>query len=165
MQSILIKFIFILSAFIPYTLPAQVLQWSKDYNWTVEVNNMFQTTDGNYVIAADVLFSVDSLGNYLWGIDYQHPWSYSMNLSSAAKADAGGFIISGTISNALDVYGFILKTDSLGNPLWCTTATEDCSAYSVIQTTGGAYIFVGSRNLPLNSGCFISKISSIGNIL
>ncbi|MBK7390070.1 MAG: T9SS type A sorting domain-containing protein [Bacteroidetes bacterium] len=165
MQSILFKFIFILIAFIPYTLPAQVLQWYKDYSWTVEVNNMFQTTGGNYVIAADVLFSVDSLGNYLWGIDYQHPWSYSMNLHSAAKADAGGFIISGTISTALDVYGFILKTDSLGNPLWCTTATEDCSAQSVIQTTGGAYIFVGSRNLPLNSGCFISKISSTGNIL
>lgn len=101
------------------------------------------------------IMKIDSNANILWQKLFggaQSDWAYSV-----AATDDGGTIIAGN-SNSIDIPGvdkpsgstsdadyYFIKLDSSGNIMWQKMfgGTSDDSAWSVCQTSEGAYIAAG----------------------
>lgn len=108
-----------------------------------------QTKDGGYIFACNrgdngtFLIKTDGQGNELWRKLFSPPGP-SMNFAySIQETSDGGYIVAGSE----DVYGGIIRTDSLGNVVWNETydmledsKLEWASIQSALQTSEGGFI-------------------------
>uniref|UniRef100_A0A7V4E3P4 T9SS type A sorting domain-containing protein n=1 Tax=candidate division WOR-3 bacterium TaxID=2052148 RepID=A0A7V4E3P4_UNCW3 len=136
------------------------LMWAKtfggSYNedgWAVK-----QTHDGGYIIAGSTesfgsggynayLIKLNGFGDTIWTRTYGLP--YDEHAHSVQQTSDGGYILGGSMyflgsGGWWDFY--LIKTDADGNVIWEKTYggeyDEDC--WSVIETSDGGYIAVGS---------------------
>src|SRR6185436_4059090 len=149
-----------------------VIAWQKclggtSYEW---VNDLRQTFDGGYIVAArssstdgDVsgnhgagdiwVVKLDSALNIQWqkcygGTDYDFVWQIQQTSDS-------GYVFAGTTySNDGDVTGrhdsteydgWVVKIDPSGNIVWqkCLGSSSFDDTYGILQTPGGGYIVAG----------------------
>ncbi|MDP2386344.1 MAG: PKD domain-containing protein [Bacteroidota bacterium] len=113
---------------------------------------------------------VDSFGNMLWTKQYSIHCNISpqsVHFASFDKTLDNGFIIcSADTSTFHGNYGYLLKTDSLGNPIWCKTYDSISSFYSVKRTFDGGYIIAGTKyTVGGKMMQIIQKTDSIGQII
>lgn len=137
-------------------------------------SSVLQTDNGEYILvgtsnSAVYLMRTDVNGNSIWAktlggtsTDYGE---------SIQKTTDGGYIISGYTTSfgagSADVY--LIKIDSIGNPLWSKSfgGTGSEYGYSVRQTSDGGYIIAGST-LSFGAGSFdvyLIKVDSGGDSL
>jgi hypothetical protein len=133
--------------------------WYKTFGGTLDDYgySVMQTTDGGYIVVGsswsfsgggldDVLMiKTDGGGNRVWQHDFGLS-GYDGALSVRQTSD-GGYIITGYTSSfgAGNDDVWLIKTDSLGAPVWDKTfggGGSDCGT-SVRQTKDGGYIITG----------------------
>lgn len=108
--------------------------WSRFYRFGTsdeEVFRVIPTADGNYVLAGysirhsclyALLFKIDGLGDTLWARTYGDSASGGAYGGCVAQTPDHGFILSGfVIAAPQGAQGLLLRTDSMGNPLWTRT--------------------------------------------
>jgi hypothetical protein len=155
------------------------VSWAKDFRpayWQDIGHSVQQTSDGGYIIAAEVgnpnyrqiqglLIKTDANGNELWRHDCAHlAFGFSVAYSVQQTSD-GGFIIAGywieklTLSTYSD-HVFLEKTDISGNTLWAEQLDSNSWGFSIQQTRDGGYIVAGERN----DGTLLKKIDASGNV-
>lgn len=155
------------------------LVWEKTYGGTDDETgwSTVQTADGGYVIAghtysfgsgnADMyLVRTDTLGDTLWTRTFGgHGDDYSYTL---CRTSDYGFILAGKSSS----FGqgdemYIVKTDSLGNPVWEKSFGGPLFdvAYSIRETYDGGYIIAGYSSSFGNAGAYVVRIDNQGDSL
>jgi len=135
-----------------------------------------ETNDGKYAVTFNQsasmfnpmytsLVKLDPYGNTLWEKNYQDTDYLGISQSIANTSD-NGFILTGT-SYGINYYApYLLRTDSLGNPLWCKAyivAPYNVPGASAIQTRDGGFLITCSS---FSSGGIanIIKTDSVGDI-
>jgi hypothetical protein len=137
------------------------LLWAKTYGGLNDdsPSSIIPTSDNNYIITGKTnsfgagsediyLLKVDTAGNLLWSKTYGGTLSEYGN--SLVEASDKGIIITGLTSSIGFGFtdAFMMKTDSVGNPLWTYTygGINGDYGYSASQTNDGGYIVCGSTN-------------------
>jgi hypothetical protein len=132
--------------------------WSRMYGSPLDDGGSFvqQTPDRGYIVVGDwnhfmapsgdmYAIKTDSSGHLLWDRTYGGADVDAANF--VQRTQDGGFILAGeTASFGAGKYDmYLVKTDSLGNPLWDTTygGNQDDRALSAQQTSDGGYILAG----------------------
>jgi|GEM_PF-670568 len=147
---------------------------------------VMKTRDGGYLLGgtADafgnwtqaVLVKVDSAGAVQWARDYggpseDHIGDYGGNM---IQTQDGGYAFAcynmglgiGTQANVL-----VVKTDSMGNPLWATAIGSDSSDFAgaILELPGGGYAILSwAYGFELTQGgasLVLSRLDSGGNLL
>jgi hypothetical protein len=136
-----------------------VEQWSKSYG---EIPGFYafsvdQTNDGGYILIGIIFENESNFADiFLCKTDLygNEEWTKIINVSGEDTANCvkqtsdGGFILTGYSYifegyEPIDVYGWLIKTDSLGNIQW----TKNCPSLSfsnyVKETTDGGFILTG----------------------
>ncbi len=130
------------------------------------------TSDGGYILTGcnntpaqdwDIfLIKMDSNGDTMWTRTYQHP--------GAGLDDTGEDVIQ-TIDGGFFVvaFGFILKTDSLGQPMWAKGIASNWTAINraCTESPNGDIIIVSSAydsSVP-TSRIILTKLDSSGSLL
>lgn len=142
--------------------------WIKRYN---AVNDFIaytvqQTKDSGYIICggAGSLIKTDAYGNVLWAKEYQG--TIAQLAHSVQQTSDGGLIFTGLTQNfgATGANVHLVKTDSVGNPLWekMYDSGLDERPESVQQTTDGGYII---NCWTWNQHGILIKTDSKGNLL
>lgn len=117
------------------------------------------------------LVRTDSLGNLIWTRKYGDG---TPDIGYAiVETKNGGFIIagSGAFPGSSDGYSdaTVIKTDSLGFPLWIKSyeGPDHGYAYAIIPTSDNGYILCGQLNDSLTAGYtgYLCKISSNGQLI
>ncbi len=146
-------------------------------------NAIVQTADGGYALTGRTssyctgggvydayLIKLDSLGMLQWSKTFGGS-SYD-SFESVYQTTDGGFIIAGnTYTNGgFDRDGYLVKTDSLGTPLWekiFILGTNEDALSSVIQSADGGYI-CGGYTASISSGgdydFYCVKTDTVGNV-
>lgn len=149
------------------------LIWSKTYgNFYLEIPTVIEiTADGGYVINIDYqgLMKVDGIGNMIWIRKYGSTFPYVVK--SFKATNDGGFILTGikdTSFSSLERI-FLLKTDSIGNPLWSKLYMDtsyNTYGLSLCITNDNGYAIIGQRQ-DINTIHFINflKTDSNGNLI
>ncbi len=138
--------------------PSGKLLWAKNYGGTERDEGQWvePTRDGGYVLVGyteshgsggkdTYLVKTDSLGAIVWtktfGTEYAE-MGYSVR-----EAKDGGYIITGVMHSlgGSDDDVYLVRADSLGNPLWVRSYGGDQSdkSFSVRETPDGGYALVG----------------------
>ena len=124
-----------------------VMQWSQTYpgissNWAI------MSMDGSVVLAVDCpgalgLVKLSLSGELLWNQTYPAVWSRA-SAQSVVESYEGGFVLVGWTENndTGAKAGWLVRTDSSGNPLW-NTIIDDVRIYSVIEMSNGDYAMCG----------------------
>lgn len=149
--------------------------WTKRYSTTNDfiAYSVEQTTDGGFIIGADLhatggvsLLRTDSIGNILWSKGYGGT-GYDEGRYAHQTAD-GGFIVTGISGSfgATNNNVYLLKTDSLGNPVWSKTydAGNAEGGLFVQQTSDKGYIVKGYSNI-FTFNNYLIKTDSSGNLV
>jgi len=143
--------------------------------------SVIQTGDGGYVLAGYTrsygagghdfwLVKIDSAGNHLWNRTYGG--AYYDEAYSTVQTSDGGYALAGTIYTfgsiyADESYGYLVKTDSLGNMEWSKTygGTDYITAHSVVQADDGGFAVAGRTRYfgAGNSDAWLVKTDSLGN--
>ena len=135
--------------------------WSKSLE--AGLRSVTRSDYGGYILTGAIwngaeevnvlLLKTDSLGNTEWEKTYDYQNDYDIGYSVQQTID-GGYIVCG--SGEWDVnYGWIIRTDSVGDTLW-TKSIESYSklnnfttlytvCFSVIQASNGDYIVAGNQ--------------------
>jgi predicted secreted protein len=135
--------------------------WSQTYGGTnYDIGNcVVETSDGGYAIAGYTksfgaggedfwLVKTDADGNELWnktygGVEDDVAWSL-------IQTNDDGYCLAGSTHSFGSGGGdfWLVKTDALGNLEWNKTYGEigEDDAYSLLQTTDGGYVLVGSTS-------------------
>lgn len=159
--------------------------WTKHYGGSDDDAGQYvaQTRDGGYIIAGYTysfgpgtvdtsniyLIKTNIFGTIQWqkGIDCNHSFDYGF---WACQEDDGGYTIIGdSYFPGRNWDAIMLKTDSLGNPLWYRTFgdTSQDICFSATKTTNKNYILVGqTSSFGANwIDLYVVKTDSIGNLL
>ncbi len=137
--------------------------WTRDYGIS-EGHCVQELKDGGYIVTGRTmwddlsmfLLKTSSAGESLWMRTYlPEDWPYS-NGRFVQETEDGGFIVAGSLDDPIsDHWGsafWLLKTDSLGDPLWTCiqghdTTGEADAAYCVRQTSDKDYVAIGTVGL------------------
>jgi hypothetical protein len=166
------------------------MMWNRTYGYRLFFENgteysgsmatsVVQTSDGGYAVAGRTygigaglsdfyLVKTDENGNMMWNQTYGGTEN-DAPLSMIQTSD-GGFAIAGytdSFVGAGDRDGWLIKTDSNGNVEWSQAygGTGYEEATSVIQTSDGGYVLVGSSSSVENGGVWLVKTDANGNML
>jgi hypothetical protein len=154
--------------------------WTKNYGGTGAEQGHFvqQTADGGYIIIGGsfyhrhrqwpiILIKTDSLGDTLWTREYGVvPGQGYEDAYSVYQTTDGGYIVAGYTDTVGLGHVYLIKTDSLGDPLWERYYGGDSldRGYSVQQTTDGGYIIAGLTYSFGNFGqVYLIKTDADGN--
>jgi hypothetical protein len=138
--------------------PSGRILWAKNYGGTEKDEGQWvePTRDGGYILVGYTesrgsggkdmyLVKTDSLGAILWTKTYGTEHA-EMGYSVRQTAD-GGYILAGVTHSVggSDDDGYLVRTDSLGNPLWLRSygGDETDKCFSVRETSDGGYALVG----------------------
>ncbi|MCK4813306.1 MAG: T9SS type A sorting domain-containing protein, partial [Candidatus Marinimicrobia bacterium] len=159
------------------------IDWVKTYDkgGNEEGLCVHQTTDNGFIISATTDYQTSSdiwliktkmNGDTLWTKIYSNSnWRESGN--SICQTNDGGFFVTGmkTIQSSpgsdLDVNGWLIKTNAIGDTLWTRTIIRSCfdNFYSGMQTQDGGYVVAGSSSWGCtNDNIYIVKLNSNGEI-
>src|SRR5688572_12114147 len=157
-----------------------IIQWSKVMS-TVHYdgfNSIKQTPDSGYICtglfdeynggwSGVYLLKTNAYGDTLWTKAIRS--GYASLAHSLQLTNDGGFIITGSasISGSGDRV-YLLKTDSLGNPLWAKTygGSSINTGTDVKTTTDGGYIITGQTYFGAgNDDVYLIKTDSVGDVL
>jgi hypothetical protein len=119
---------------------------------------IIQTTDGGFVLAGYTTFSnanfkdiwlvkTDTTGLVIWNRYYGGKEGNSLAISKLVQTSDRGFALAGFSSSRTDSGdGWLLKTDSIGNPKWNHSygGVDDDYFSDLIQTTDGGFALTGS---------------------
>jgi hypothetical protein len=147
--------------------------WTKSYGYSYRdwAHDIQITSDGGYIVAGRKNYHTDMVDGYMYGdvwilkLDANGDtlWtktfggSYCDYANSIKQTSDGGYIVAGTKNNyKINYLGdiWILKLDQNGDTLWTKTfhfSNYVSEANSIIQTTGGNYLVVGSAALGMPS--------------
>jgi hypothetical protein len=121
--------------------------WSRTY-LGISSNCAILSADGSVVLAVDCpgvfgLVKLSASGELLWNQTYAAVW-HRASAQSVAESSSGGFVLAGWTENneANAKAGWLVRTDSSGNPLW-NTIIDDVRLYSVIEMSNGDYAMCG----------------------
>ncbi len=147
--------------------------WRKSYGglygqWNAHIP-VKQTSDGGYIVAAEVLLKTDSLGNQQWAHDY----AGVRVLFSVQETPDGGYVAAGLASappplQHVKPYNMVLlKTNPAGALQWKTVFTDgdESGARWVEKTRDGGYVVGGDIVIEGISHGHIWKIDSLGNVV
>ena len=157
--------------------------WTRTFGGTnIDVGYCVQqTADIGYIISGYTRSSGTMSGRNVWLIktdkDGNEQWNNTFGGNdddegySVQQTNDGGYIIVGyTKSYGLgDTDVFLIKADSIGNPLWIRTfgGSSDDEGYSVQQTADGNYI-IGGVTSSYGAGsrdAWLIKTNSSGNMI
>ncbi|MEO0080539.1 MAG: hypothetical protein ABIK44_07695 [candidate division WOR-3 bacterium] len=132
--------------------PLGTFEWARSYeesygDWTDRRCRVRQTSDGGYILVAEVLLKTDSLGNEQW----RRRYSGVNVMFSVDQTSDGGYIAAGhgpspAPAESLKRFNMVLlKTDSQGNLQWKKVFTEgqESGGLCAIQTADGGYLVCG----------------------
>lgn len=160
--------------------------WVKNYdgsNSNSETGlDIKETRDGGYIITGwtqsfgaggkDVLLmKVDSAGNCLWAKAFGTSASNEVGNCVEQTIDGGYIIASGFPheygTGTIVDKATLIKIDSLGSLSWTKTFTGTSSATgnSVVQTSDGGFVMVGTAVTALGQDVLLIKTDSLGNTL
>jgi len=157
------------------------VQWAKTYGGTGAdyAFSVRQTSDGGYIVAGRTnsfgaggsdafLIKTDAFGNVQWSKTYGEA-GYDVAYSVRQTSDGGYIVAGGTGSFGAGFSDiFLIKTNASGNLQWAKTygGTGEDWANSVLQTSDGGYIVVGTTNSFGAGGddIFLVKIDTFGNL-
>ena len=124
-----------------------VMEWNQTYLGT-SANSVILGRDGSVVLAVDCpggfgLVKLSLSGELLWNQTYPAVWAFA-SARSVVESSAGGYMLVGAIedSDAGVKAGWLVRTDSSGNPLW-NTIVDDVRIYSVIEMSNGDFAMCG----------------------
>jgi hypothetical protein len=117
-----------------------------------------QTAEGGYVVAGgtrsfgagdcDVyLIKVNALGDTMWTRTYGG--AGSQGAYSVQQTADGGYVMAGSTADTVSLfeYGYLVRTDSIGETLWTRTFGPDSQdiqwVNEIQQTDDGGFVFVG----------------------
>jgi hypothetical protein len=155
------------------------VQWTKTIGGGNDDGaiSIIQSSDGGYVIAGGTesfgagktdiyVVKLDSAGNVVWtktigGSD--DDFAYSIIQSSD-----GGYVVAGYTRSFGAGYDdmYVVKMDSSGNVVWTKTIGGSYydGADSVIQSSDGGYVVVGSTGSFGEGGIYVVKLDNSGNV-
>jgi hypothetical protein len=167
----------LLSLFIKVSYAQNYFQKSYYKSTTTDYGGQ-QTSDGGYIlfgratptplppIVDMALVKIDNRGDTLWTKLYGDENSDEMCYSAKETYDHG-FILTG-LANSNSKSFCLLKTDSVGNPLWWKSykPTGSGDSYSVIQTPDSGYMLLGTvRDNVIYKTIVILKTDNSGNVI
>ncbi|GAB5539101.1 MAG: Ig-like domain-containing protein [Salibacteraceae bacterium] len=141
--------------------------WSRSisfaYTYNNCDNNIAETSDGGYVLAArptdeimGLLAKFDSNGDTLWTRRFQ-PGSQGA-ATSVVESDSGGYLVGGFKVDGTGVNAYLLRTDEDGTTLW-EKDYERAQIQSLIQTYDGGYAMAGYKeNSSGKQKYFVAKL-------
>jgi hypothetical protein len=115
--------------------------------------NLLVLLTGQYYYTKNlfILAQLDANGNFISATQYSTNSGNPMVITRMLHTSDNGFILAG--SSYLNAIGadcdiFLMKTDSVGNAMWCKMYGDIFveTAYDVIQTTDEGYILTGYTN-------------------
>jgi hypothetical protein len=158
--------------------------WAKTYSGNGDEfgHRFIKADNGDYLIVGEsngwstfddpaILYRIDNTGNLKWAQIYSAPVTVNFARSVLELSD-GGIVVGGRWSGSYSDYftssGYIMKTDSYGNVLWCREYSGMSTefSYDIIQTKGGGYV-TGGRTNKSGTGdydCYLVKTDSIGMV-
>lgn len=138
------------------------IQWAKKIRNGVHYSASYSshlTNDKGIVVTGEILtqdqsvnsinrrplvFKLDTLGNILWSKVYSSPSMSNSNSLNSELARDNSILTAGTaIFTNIGRRVFILKSDSLGNPIWMKTFEGSNAANNIIETLDNG-LLVGS---------------------
>lgn len=157
--------------------------WSKNYliDSTKLTTRFTKLSNGNFLFCGDnysvqqphlTIFECDSSGNIIWNKTY----SFNRKIfgESIRQTKDAGFIIpflydTANYSSSPTTYG-LMKTDSVGNVLWCKSYQPDSLHLNVVtieQMDDNGYLFLGNNTdfNVISLVDFAIKLDSYGNII
>jgi hypothetical protein len=121
--------------------------WSQTYPGSC-ANSVILGLDEAIVLAVDCpgalgLVKLGPFGELLWNQTYPAVWS-SASARSVVESCEGGYVLAGWTENndTGAKAGWLVRTDSSGNPLW-STIIDNVRIYSVIEMSNGGYAMCG----------------------
>lgn len=155
--------------------------WTKTYGRSTQDwgSSVDQTSDGGYILAGYTSFGAGSYDIYLVKTNSVGDTLWTRNIGGAGEDDAnsieqttdGGYIVAGLTDSFGAGLGdfYLVKTDSLGSPMWTRTFGGSSSdwAWSVRQTSDEGYIIAGwTDSFGAGDGDFyIVRTNSVGDSL
>ncbi|MBN2379083.1 hypothetical protein JXM67_04705 [candidate division WOR-3 bacterium] len=132
--------------------------WTRSYEGTL--TGVRQTSDGGYIVAVDgSLIKHNPQGFVEW------EKSYSLRIAFAEETSDGDYILS------IDHYFGLLKTDSLGDSIWCKIYIGEigygyCLGGRVMETSDDGYILSGTASPWLDYFMrILARVDSLGDTL
>jgi hypothetical protein len=135
------------STWVVKTDSSGVMQWNQTYSGA-SANSMILGMDGSVVLAVDCpgafgLVKLNPSGELLWNQTYPAVWSTASARSVVKSRDGGYALVGFTEDNNTSVKaGWIVRTDSSGNPMW-NTVVDGVRLYSVIEMSNGDFALCG----------------------
>jgi len=138
-------------------------QWRKRYRGTDLLLSGQQTKDGGFILSgagsltypddADLynmlLIKTDSIGNIQWYREFTKGAGSESHGASVLQTQDGGYLVGGMYCPPEDdrAYGYLVRTDSLGNVIWTKSFERRSAVYQCAQTSDGGYILLVSHNI------------------
>ena len=153
--------------------------WTKSFKINLTNSKILQTTDGGYIITGTgddltsypsylVLVKTDSNGNPVWKRVYKDTMiNHGHSGYSVLQTPDGGYIALGNTGGAPSTI-YLIKTNSLGDPLWTKSYRKDSSyggGSCVIHTTDSGFVIAGTTENGTSTDVYLIKTDSIGNII
>ena len=132
--------------------------WTRRYKpWTRECvgHDVKQTSDGGYIVSGElpqnhpqgfnvaILIKTNSVGDTIWTT-----FRYEGSGNSVVQTLDGGYIVAGEVEMWEYCPAIFLKTDSVGNHLWCqvyyTDPVYNNSAKCILEKADSGFIACGS---------------------
>lgn len=151
------------------------MEWSNSYTGINSAcgNSIVQTDDGGYILIGRImnvsggdvfLAKTDSLGNTLWMKSIDVGGSFDDFAYSAVKTVDNGIVITGKTGVSPNYNVFILKADSIGNPVWSRNYGR--SGYdegnAIKEVSSGGYIVAGSSFGTSNTDVYLLRTDANG---
>lgn len=145
--------------------------WRRSYDefyglWNAHIP-VRQTSDGGFIMAAEVLLKTDASGNLIW----KHSYSDVLVMFSVCEVPGGGFVATG-IARAPWPMGYIkpfnmvlLKTNAAGGLVWKRVFTEgqESDGRCVRLTSDGGFVVSGTITLDDLDHARVVKTDALGN--
>jgi len=138
---------------------------------TVALNSMSMDNSGNYYVAANLAFDMDSLFNWRNNVlvlssnnFLRQEYFYDTQISSAAITPDGGVMVAGFYDSLGTKYLRLMKFDSGANLIW-ETFISDSDNYSVSQvapTSDGGYAILCSADDGISQYITFMKVDASG---
>jgi hypothetical protein len=124
-----------------------IMQWNQTYPGLC-ANSAILGLDGSVMLAVDCpgafgLVKLSSWGELLWNQTYPAVWP-SASARSVVESREGGYVLVGYTENSDNgaKAGWLVRTDSSGDPLW-NTIIDGVRLYSAVEMSNGDYAMCG----------------------
>jgi hypothetical protein len=129
------------------------------------------TSDSGFIITGSMqsasdtgvlLLKADSGGNVLWAKIFKDTFMAAGQV--VHQTSDKGYIIGGGLAGfaILRIGAFLMKTDSIGTPLWTRRFTNRGGISSVSQTPDGGFVFSGRAVEPEGKGFYFTRADASG---